>query len=264
MSDKSIEMDGVEFSLIDEHIALVTLCRSEVHHAINGQIATTIEAAVKKIEAMKTIRVAIICGAGERAFCSGADLKEIEAGRSPSLSTVEGGFAGFVFANRSKPWIAAVGGVALGGGAEIALACDIIVATENASFGFPEVRLGLVAAAGGAFRLPRSIPRMVAAELLLTGEQITAKRAYEIGLINRLVPKGAHLEVAIELARKVALAAPEAVRETLSIARAAYGYEEHELRRLSEQSLTRLKNTQNFDEGARAFIEKRLPIWQDS
>jgi hypothetical protein len=140
----------------------VTLRRPEARNAINAEVVATLGRLVQQLEADPEIWVVVLTGAGGQAFSSGADLKEVAAGRIDSLWTAEGGFAGFVAADRTKPWIAAVDGFALAGGCELALACDMIVASEDASFGLPEVTRGLIPAAGGAYRLPRALPRALA------------------------------------------------------------------------------------------------------
>jgi hypothetical protein len=147
------------------HVRLVTLRRPEARNAVNGAVALALHRIVHEIEADPDAWVVVLTGAGGQAFCSGADLKEVSGGRLESLWTPDGGFAGFVRAPRSKVWIAAIDGLALAGGFEIALACDLIVASDDAAFGLPEVTRGLIAAAGGLYRLPRSLPRALAASV---------------------------------------------------------------------------------------------------
>lgn len=247
---------------LDLNVALVTLDRPQARNAITAQIAQALEAAVDALEADEDVRVAIITGAGGKAFCSGADLKEVARGGLAAMFTDRGGFAGFVHAKRTKPWIAAVDGFALAGGCEIALACDLLVASRSSSFGLPEVRRGLIASAGGLYRLPRSLPRSIALEIILTGEAIGAERAFELGVINRLAPEGAVVDAAREIARKIAACAPLAVRESLAVARASYDEEEAELKRRGDEAQLRLERTADFLEGALAFAEKRPPRWQ--
>ena len=157
----------------------------------------------------------MLTGAGPHAFCAGADLKEISAGRGATLSTEKGGFAGFVRAPRRKLWIAAANGHALAGGLELLLACDLAVAAEGATFGLPEVKRSLVAAAGGVFRLPRALPKAVALRMIATGEPISAADALRFGLVNEVVPAGEVLAAALTLAAAVCANAPVAVRESL-------------------------------------------------
>ena len=149
-----------------------------------------LEAIVKRIEDDPEIRVAILTSSEPRVFCAGADLGAVASGKGAGMETPGGGFAGFVYAQRLKPWIAAVEGLALAGGCEICLACDMIVASEAARFGLPEVKRGLMAGAGGVHRLANVLPRNIAAELIATGDPIDAARAHAHGLVNRLVPAG--------------------------------------------------------------------------
>jgi enoyl-CoA hydratase len=236
------------------HVRLVTFRRPEARNAINGAVAQALDQIVRDLEQDPD-------GSGGQAFCSGADLKEVAGGNLGALWTTEGGFAGFVRACRSKVWIAAVDGFALAGGFEIALACDLIVASVDATFGLPEVRRGLIAAAGGLYRLPRSLPRAVAYELIATGERLGADRALALGLINRVVPKDRTLVEALALADTIACNAPIAVRESLKIARRTFDLDDAALARLSEEGQQRVMRTEDFQEGPRAFIEKRTPRW---
>ena len=174
------EQAAVLFERAGAHVALVTINRPAARNAVNGAVAQGMEAAVRETEADPAIRAVVLTGAGDAAFCAGADLKEVSAGGGAALWTEGGGFAGFVFAPRTKLWIAAVNGAALAGGTEIALACDLVVAAESASFGLPEVKRGLIAAAGGLYRLPRALPRAIALELIATGGRIDARRAASV------------------------------------------------------------------------------------
>jgi enoyl-CoA hydratase/carnithine racemase len=203
----------------------------------------------------------VLTGAGDRAFCAGADLKEISAGRIGELVTPDAGFAGFVRAKRTKPWIAAVNGVALAGGTEIVLACDMSIVSDDAKFGLPEVKRGLAALAGGLYRLPRALPRAIALELIATGEPIAADRALTYGLINRVVAKADVVAQALDLAELIAANAPIAVRESLTIARSSFDQNEDELERSVIAMGERLARTADYLEGPLAFIEKRPPHW---
>src|SRR5882762_2131311 len=243
------------------HVRLVTLRRPEARNAVNGAVALALERIVHEIEADPDAWVVVLTGAGGQAFSSGADLKEVAAGRLDTLWTHDGGFAGFVRAARAKPWIAAVDGLALAGGFEIALACDMIVASEDAAFGLPEVTRGMIAAAGGLYRLPRALPRAVALELIATGERLTADRAAALGLVNRVVPKERTLPTSLELAGAIVRNAPLAVWESLVIARQAIDLDDDALGKLSAEGQTRLMQSEDFHEGPRAFVEKRAPRW---
>jgi enoyl-CoA hydratase/carnithine racemase len=246
---------------LGQHIAIFTINRPDARNAINGEVAEAIEAAVNDVEADERLRVAVLTGAGGRVFSAGADLKEVLRGNLDKLIRKEGGFAGFVHAKRRKPWIAAVEGLAVAGGCEIALACDMIVASRGGAFGLPEVMRGLAAAAGGLYRLPRAIPRAIAIELILTGSQLSSERAAELGMVNKLVSPGEVLKTALALAEAVAANAPLAVRESLGVAKLAADLDDATLRRLSDEAQERLKQTEDFREGPRAFVEKRPPVW---
>jgi enoyl-CoA hydratase len=244
-----------------KHVALVTLDRPEARNAVNHEVAGALDRIVAETEADPDIWVVVLTGAGDKAFCAGADLKQVSAGGMEKLFTPRGGFAGFVDAPRTKVWIAAVEGVALAGGFEIALACDLIVAATNAGFGLPEVKRGLLAAAGGAYRLPRMLPRGLAYEMLATGDRVDAKRAHDLGLVSRLATPGGSVEVAIAFAADICANAPLAVRESLAIARASADLVEADLRVASHAAQARLALSDDFHEGPLAFIEKRAPRW---
>jgi enoyl-CoA hydratase/carnithine racemase len=261
MPSESHSTESVLTDRISDHVTLVTLNRPAARNAVNGALAKELEHALRATEEDLDIRAVVLTGAGETAFCAGADLKEVAAGNEAAMWTSTGGFAGFVYAPRTKVWIAAVNGFALAGGLEIALACDMIVASIDASFGLPEVKRGLVAGAGGLYRLPRALPRAVAIELITTGDQISAERAFRLGLINRVVPKDRVREEALALAQVISSNAPLAVQESLQLARLASDYPEWELRRLSDTALQRIMNTDDVREGTRAFVEKRVPRW---
>ena len=243
------------------HIALVTLNRPAARNAINGEVASRLEAIVDEIEADPDLWVAVLTGAGRDAFSAGADLKEVSAGRGASLGTERGGLGGFVFRERSKPWIAAVNGKALAGGCELMLACDLAVASEDAAFGLPEVLRGLIASAGGLYRLPQAMPPRIALELILTAAQLPAREAKAYGLVNHVVPADQVIDEALALARRITRNAPVAVRESLAIVKRANDLGETELRALSRQGAQRVQATEDFKEGPRAFIEKREPRW---
>ena len=253
---------SVLFEKINQHIGLVTINRPKAMNAVNGEVAQGIAALVDQTEADDDIWVVILTGAGDRAFCAGADLKEISRGNARSLSVPEKGFGGLVYAKRTKPWIAAVGGFALAGGTELALACDMIVASEKSKFGLPEVTRGIVAAAGGVFRLPRVLPKAIAMEYIATGKHIPVEQALQFGMINRLVPDGQHLAAAIELATTITQNAPIAVRESLSVARQALNLEDKELIDLMQKASYKVFQTEDAKEGPLAFVEKRKPMWK--
>lgn len=258
----SSEQPGVVlFDVVERHIALVTINRPEARNAVNGAVAAGLEAAVERVEADPDLWVAILTGAGPHAFCAGADLKEVSNGRGATLATSKGGFGGFVRAQRGKLWIAAAQGHALAGGLELLLSCDLSVVSESANLGLPEVKRSLVAGAGGVFRLPRALPKAIALEMITTGDPISATRAAHFGLINAVVPPGEVIATALSLARRITVNAPIAVRESLGVARRAYDLTEAELWEICGTASQVVRQTEDFQEGPRAFVEKRAPNW---
>jgi enoyl-CoA hydratase/carnithine racemase len=253
--------DAVLTRKVADHVMLVTINRPDARNAVNGEVAQGLERAVLDTEKDPNTWVVILTGAGDKAFCAGADLKAVSQGGSGGLGTAGGGFAGFVHQSRTKPWIAAVNGFALAGGTEIALACDLIVAIEEAAFGLPEVKRGLVAGAGGLYRLPRALPRAIALELIMTGAHFDARRAFGYGLINRLVPRDQLMAEALKLADAICENAPISVRESLGVARQALDLTDAELREVSAVASRKVATTEDYKEGPRAFIEKRAPRW---
>jgi enoyl-CoA hydratase/carnithine racemase len=253
--------DVVQLHHEGPHIAIVRLNRPHARNAVSAALAQGLDRAVKAVESDPAIRVAILTGAGQ-AFCAGADLKELAAGADPkSRSTPDGGFAGFVFAPRRKLWIAAVNGPAVAGGFEIVLACDIAIAASNAVFGLPEVKRGLSAVAGGIFRLPRRVPLGIALELIATGDSISAQRAEQLGLVNRVVDPANVLHEALALGQRVAANAPLAVEWSLEVARRAMDHDETALRLQAQDVVRRILVTEDAIEGPRAFAEHREPRW---
>ncbi|UVE93954.1 crotonase/enoyl-CoA hydratase family protein [Dietzia sp. B32] len=249
-----------------DHVLLVTFDRPEARNAVNGEVSTLLGNALHEADTDPEIRVVVITGAGERSFCAGADLKAISRGEDifPAENR-QWGFAGMMQQYVSVPVIAAVNGTALGGGCEIALACDLVVAADHAVFGLPEVRRGLIAAAGGAFRLPAQLPHRVAMEMMLTGEPITAGRALDLHLINHVVPADRLLDTALELAGAIAANAPLAVQGTKRVAlgitdggRPA----EVDKWKVSDTEMMNVMTSEDAAEGPRAFAEKRAPVWK--
>ena len=249
----------VDYEVIG-NVAVMTINRPEARNAVSAEVANGIEAAIDKLEADDDVWVGVITGSGP-VFCAGADLKAIAAGRAAEISTARGGFAGITARERTKPIIAAVDGPALAGGTEIVLSCDLVVASTNASFGIPEVKRSLVAAAGGLFRLPRALPPAIALELAMTGDPISAERAYHFGLINELVEPGTAKEKALELAARITANAPIAVRQSRRVVMAALSANDVELWKVTADAMSITVRTEDFQEGPRAFIEKRPPKW---
>lgn len=243
------------------HVAVITLDRPEARNAINGVMSSGIESALDRYESDDTLWAAVLTGNGP-VFCAGADLKEIAAGNAAATATAKGGFGGVVHRPRNKPLIAALNGPALAGGCEIALACDLIVAPEDAFFALPEVKRSLIAVAGALFRLPRAIGMAPAMEVILTGEPLPAKRAYELGLINRLTPPDGALAAALELAQKIASNAPLAVQASRNLASRAFAADEAELWADGFRAFAENMQTEDAKEGPLSFIEKRAPRWK--
>jgi enoyl-CoA hydratase len=241
--------------------AVIKINRPEARNAVNPAVAEGIEAALDEIEADDSTWVGILTGEPP-VFCAGADLKEINAGNAAGLATKRGGFGGVVQRERSKPLIAAVDGPALAGGTEIVLSCDLVVASSTATFGIPEVKRSLVAAAGGLFRLGRKIPLNVAMELALTGDPIDAERAHHFGLVNRLVEPGQALDAAIALAEQICANAPIAVRESRRVVLEATHAPDDVGWKMSAEGMGKAMQSEDFSEGLTAFIEKRPPEWK--
>ena len=252
------------------HTLVVTINRPEAANAVNQAVWDGLGEALDHADADPDIRSVIVTGTGDRAFCAGADLKaimngEFRAGGPPDLRREAWGFAGFVSHEISTPVIAAVNGFALGGGWEIALACDLVVAAEHATFGLPEVRRGLIAAGGGAFRVSQHLPRPTAMELVLTGDPISARQAHALGLVNEVVPAREVLPAARGLAARINRNAPVAVQASKRIARGIVGGRapaEDTAWWLSGDEMRRVMASEDAAEGPRAFAEKREPVWR--
>jgi enoyl-CoA hydratase len=249
--------------IIETHdgVAVFRINRPQVRNAINGATARAIAAAIDELDERDDLAVAIITGTGG-SFCSGMDLRGFLDGDRPSVPGR--GFAGFVQAPPRKPLIAAVEGYALAGGCEIALACDLIVASETATFGLPEPKRGLVPTGGGALTLHQRLPFHVAMEMLLTGDSISAERAFHFGFVNELVPNGKALDAALALAAKIANNAPLAVEAIKDIVRNSPDWPLAETDRNQRKLSDHVFVSADAREGARAFAEKRNPVWTRS
>jgi crotonobetainyl-CoA hydratase len=263
------EADGAAPAvLVERHgsVLIITINRPEARNAINAAVSIGVGDALEEAQHDPEIRVVVLTGAGDKSFCAGADLKAIA--RRENLyhpDHAEWGFAGYVQHFIDKPTIAAVNGTALGGGTELALASDLVVALEGAKFGLPEVKRGLIAAAGGVFRIVDQLPRKVAMELLLTGEPMTASDAWEWGLVNQVVKEGSVLDAALALAARITVNAPLSVQASKRIAAGVdngviTGDEVGWERTVNE--MRTLIRSEDAKEGPLAFAEKREPVWK--
>ncbi len=244
----------------NDRVGIIRLNRPEARNAVNGDIATGVEAALDEFEADDTIQAVVLTGNGPT-FCAGADLKLVATGRGGEMATKKGNFAGVVRRNYSKPLIAAVNGPALAGGFEIVLSCDLVVAADHATFGLPEVKRGLFAAAGGLLRLPKRIPLATATELAITGDPIDATRAHQLGLVNQVVPADQVLDAALALAARIAANGPLAIKNSLTMVREAGELDEEAGWRRNSELAIEVFSSKDSIEGATAFAEKRPPKW---
>jgi enoyl-CoA hydratase len=241
-------------------VGIIRLNRPEAKNAVNDVLSAAVEAALDEYETDDEIRAVIVTGTGD-VFSAGADLKMVAKGEGFKIATKRGGFGGITTRAYSKPLIAAVNGPALAGGFEIVLACDLVVAADDARFGLPEVKRGLFAAAGGPYRLVRRIPLATATEIVLTGDPIDARRAHDLGLVNRLVPKDKVMDEALALAATIAANGPVAVRKSLRLLHETGDLTEEQARQLSNEVALEVFGSQDAIEGATAFAEKRPPNW---
>jgi enoyl-CoA hydratase len=243
-------------------VEILRLNRPEARNAINPELSLAIEAALDDIEADPEVWSVVLTGTGP-VFCAGADLKVVMTGGGIDIQTKKGGFGGLVWRDFPKPIIAAVNGTAVAGGFELVLACDLVVAAEEATFGLPEVKRGLLAAAGGPVRLAHRVPTATALEIVMTGDPITAERALELGLVNRVVPVATVVDEAVALAERIAANSPSAVKVGRRLVRDAAGLSEQEAWQRTRELATQLGRSADMIEGATAFAEKRDPVWGD-
>lgn len=251
----------------DGHVMVITLNRPEARNAVNRELARRLGDAVEEADRDPEVRAVVLAGAGGKAFCAGADLKAVARGEDIGVPGREAwGFAGYVNHPISKPVIAAVTGFALGGGTEISLASDLVVAGRSSSFGLPEVTRGIIAAAGGIVRLPEQLPRKVAMQMILTGEPVDAETARHWGLVNQVVDDDAVLATAVELAQRIAANAPLAVQASKRVAAGITDGDvpaEHDAWARNSEAIAVVMASQDAREGPRAFAEKRAPEWQN-
>lgn len=246
-------------------IAIMTINRPEARNALGGDVGRLLNEAMVDFRDDPNLWVAIITGTGDRAFSAGADIKGFQ--RQPESSgaqaaeparTVERVRADQIW----KPFIAALNGYALGGGLELAMTCDIRIAAEHAELGQPEINIGIIAGAGGTQRLPRFVSRANAAEILLTGERISAQEAYRIGLVSRVVPLDKLMPTAFEIAETICQKAPLSVRATKEAMIRGINLPLEEGLQVEREMATGLRSTKDRAEGVRAFIEKRAPVFK--
>jgi crotonobetainyl-CoA hydratase len=248
------------------NVTVITINRPEARNAVNGAVSIGVGDALEQAQHDPEVRAVVITGAGDKSFCAGADLKAIS--RRENLyhpDHPEWGFAGYVHHFIDKPTIAAVNGTAFGGGTELALASDLVVADERAQFGVPEVKRGLIAAAGGVFRIVDQLPRKVGMELLLTGDPLSASDALQWGLVNQVVEDGSVLDAALALAARITVNAPLSVQASKRI---AYGVDDGVITgdepgwERTVREMRTLIRSEDAREGPLAFAEKREPVWK--
>jgi len=245
----------------NEPVGIITLNRPKELNALNFSVVSELANALEELDRDQTIRCIVITGSGEKAFAAGADIKEM-SDKSP-IEMLVGGFEAWERIRRiHTPLIAAVGGYALGGGCELAMHCDMIIASENARFGQPEILLGIIPGAGGTQRLARTLGKYRAMEIVLTGAQMSAQEMANLGLVNRVVPKGEHLNEAMKLAQTVAAQPPIAVRLAKESVLAAFETSLEEGLALERKNFFLLFATEDMREGMQAFLEKRKAEFQ--
>lgn len=237
------------------HVLIVSINRESKRNSVNRLVADGIDAALNLLDDDRDLRAGVLTGT-RTVFCAGSDLTA-----NGDYVTKRGGEYGIIRRRRRKPLIAAVEGFALGGGLEIALACDMVVASTTASFGLPEVRIGVLAACAGLFRAPQSLPLNLARQLALTGHPISAERAYAAGFVNLLTEPGRSLEGALELAAQVCANAPLAVQESLQAINDQRADEHGRGWELTNRAQDSVRDTADWNEGVASFLERRPPVW---
>jgi enoyl-CoA hydratase len=243
-------------------VELLRLNRERQRNAIDGPTSLALGRAFEELAVDDDVWVVVLTGTGDKAFSAGMDLKAFVSGQAGDIMSVEHGFANIARRKFPKPIIAAVNGVALAGGCEIVLSCDLVVAAEHAAFGIPEVKRGLVAAGGGLLRLHKRIPYSIALELALTGDTIDAHRAEQLGFVNRVVAADRLLDEAFELAERICANAPLSVRASKEIMRRSVGMSEDEAWEMNAQLIGPVFTSKDAIEGSTAFAEKRPPVWR--
>lgn len=241
------------------HVEIVTINRPDARNAINRATAVALGEALDDCETDDDVWVVVLTAAGDKAFSAGMDLKAFAAGEFP---ITDKGFGGVTQRDFPKPLIAAANGSALAGGFEIMISCDMVIAADHAKFGIPEASRGLVAGAGGLIRLPKLVPLAVAYEMALTADPIDAQRAYELGLVNHVVPGDQVLDTAIALAERIAKNAPLAVRTSKDVMKKSREMSEKDSWVLNGEAFGMIGRSADALEGATAFAQKREPNWQ--
>jgi len=241
------------------HIDILTINRPEARNAMNRAAAVALSTFLDEAEDDDNVWVVVLTGAEDKAFSAGMDLKAFATGEFP---ITDKGFGGLTQRSFSKPLIAAVNGSALAGGFEMMLSCDMVIAADHAKFGIPEVKRGLIAGGGGLIRLAKRIPLAIAYEMALTGDPVTAERAFSLGLVNQVVPAEQLLDAALALAERIAANAPLAVRTSKSVVRQSLELTEAEAWELNNEQFGMIGRSADAMEGAIAFAEKRAPNWQ--
>jgi len=243
------------------NVLIVRLNRPDARNAVNGVLATGVEAAIDQLEGDDTLIAGVLAANGP-VFCAGADLKLIAMGRGAEMSTARGGFAGLVRRKREKPLVAAIHSDALAGGFEIAIACDLLVAAEGSKLGLPETKRSLVALGGGLVELPRLVGEKLALELALTGDPMPVERLERAGLISRVVPREAVESEALALAARIGANGPLAVRASYRIVRDGRDMDTDARWEMSMKVGWPVFASEDAREGATAFVEKRAPVWK--
>jgi enoyl-CoA hydratase len=241
------------------NVLLITLNRPRVRNAVNAALAAGVAGALEELDADDSLAVGVLTGAGGF-FCAGMDLGAFVKGESPWFG--DRGFAGIAQRSARKPLIAAIEGFAVAGGMEIALACDLIVAAKGAKMGIPEAKRSLVAAGGALLRLPRRMPYHVVMELALTGDTMPAERFHEFGVVNSLAEPGAAVDVALELAGRLAKNGPLALAASKQILQEQFDWSSAEMWDRQGAISGPVFASEDSKEGANAFKEKREPVWQ--
>lgn len=240
-------------------VLVITINRPEARNALNAAVGQGVADAVDELDGDDSLFVGVLTGAGGT-FSAGMDLKAFLTGETPLVG--DRGLCGITVTPPRKPLVGAVEGYAVAGGFELLLACDLVVAAQGSTFGVPEVKRGLVAAGGAALQLSRRLPQPIALEMLLTGDSVTAERAADLGLVNRVTEPGGALEGAVALAERIAANGPLAVAVTKQVARSASDWSWTEGWERQNELMAPVFGSEDAREGASAFAEKRPPVWK--